>query len=65
MNPYEKIDIWMKTAIEMSKIKRLNKRLKDKIPLTIRKDIYIQTVVKGHKQYQKRLFEWCKVHNIN
>jgi len=64
LTPFQKIDIWAKVMRAEHKIHKYSKALTRKIPLTIRRDYYIKTVVKAHKKYHELLARYINKHNL-
>ena len=65
MDTFEKIECWAKVWVEQSKIKKIPDWMKKKIPLGVRKDFYIQTVVKAQVNYQKLMLAYAKKHKLD
>ena len=64
MDTFEKIDIWFKTWKAQSKIKYVPTRIKKNIPITVKKDFYIKTIVKAHKDYNNLMWKYAKKHKL-
>lgn len=61
----QKIMCWAKAGKAANAVKKIDDKTKKLIPLGIRKDIYIRTVVNGIKEYHQELMKYAKKHKLN
>lgn len=64
LTPFQKIDIWFDVWRAEAKIKKVDKSVSKGIPITLKRDFYIKTIVKGHREYHKLLAKYIKEHTI-
>ncbi len=64
MNTEQKIRCWAPVWRKLHEVEKISKHIIDKIPLKIRKDIYIRTVVKGLEKYHAALKTYAKKHGL-
>lgn len=65
MDAIEKIEIWRPVYMHLNKAKKLSKRVIQLIPIKIRREMYLKTVVKATEKYHKLMNAYAKKHKLD